>query len=58
MVKRTGAESTDLQSPESVDHLCDKCVDYAKNWKVTADELWESEKKGSREGIIEQLTEE
>ena len=40
MVKRTGAKSTDLQSPESVDHLCDKCDLYAKNWQPMADELW------------------
>lgn len=43
MVKRTGAKSTDLQSPEDVDHLCDKCGEYAKSWAVTAEELW---KKG------------
>ena len=41
MVRRTGARSTDLQSPESVDHLCDKCVSYAKCWKPTADRLWD-----------------
>lgn len=33
MVKQSGAESTDLQSPESVDHLCDKCELYAENWE-------------------------
>ena len=46
MVKRTGAKSTDLQSPESVDHLCDKCELYAKNWQPTADELWSAGQKG------------
>ena len=40
MVKKTGAESTDLESPESVDHLCDKCENYAKHWKPKAEELW------------------
>lgn len=40
MVKQSGAESTDLQSPESVDHLCDKCKLYAENWEKTANELW------------------
>lgn len=40
MVKQSGAESTDLQSPESVDHLCDKCELYAENWEKTANELW------------------
>ena len=40
LVKNTEAASTDLQSPESVDHLCDKCVDYAKNWTPVAEKLW------------------
>lgn len=40
MVKETKAESTDYQSFESVDYLCDKTVKYAENWKPTADKLW------------------
>ena len=40
MVKATGAVNTDYQSPESVDHLCDKTMPYADNWKGTADKLW------------------
>lgn len=40
MVRETGAHSTDLQSPEPVDHLCDKCVVYAHEWKPEADKLW------------------
>ena len=40
MVHRTGAHYTDLQSPESVDHLCDKCVSYAQCWKPEAERLW------------------
>ena len=40
MVKKTGAKSTDLESPESVDHLCNKCENYAKHWKPKAEELW------------------
>ena len=40
MVKATGAVNTDYQSPESVDHLCDKTTPYADNWKGTADKLW------------------
>ncbi len=43
MVARTGAHSTDLQSPETVDHLCGKCDSYAKCWKPTAEKLWEEE---------------
>ena len=41
MVHRTGARSTDLQSPESVDHLCAKCDRYAANWKPVSEELWQ-----------------
>ena len=40
LVKDTGAVNTDYEAPESVDHLCDKCEEYAKNWKPTADKLW------------------
>lgn len=42
MVKETGAKSTDLQSPESVEHLCGKCHEYAKNWGCEADKMWKS----------------
>lgn len=41
MVRQSGAHSTDLQSPESADHLCAKCDAYAKEWAPVADELWE-----------------
>ena len=37
MVKETGAKSTDLQSPETAEHLCSKCVPYANAWKPYAD---------------------
>ena len=40
MVAGTEAHSTDLQSPETADHLCAKCDRYAENWKPVADELW------------------
>ena len=45
MVHRTGAHSTDLQSPESVDHLCDKCASYAQCWAPEAERLWDSSRK-------------
>ena len=46
MVKETGAKSTDVQSPESAEHLCAKCEEYAKNWTPCAEKLWaETEKK-------------
>ena len=40
MVHETGAKSTDLQSPESAEHLCGKCHTYAKCWSECADKLW------------------
>ena len=40
MVHATGAKSTDLESPESVEHLCAKCEQYAHDWADTADEIW------------------
>lgn len=44
MVERSGAHSMDLQSPESVDHLCMKCDEYARCWLPVADELWDETK--------------
>lgn len=41
IVKETGAKSTDLQSPETVEHLCAKCHEYAKNWTPCAEKLWQ-----------------
>lgn len=43
MVEKSGAKSTDMQSPESADHLCGKCDAYAKCWKPEADTLWQAE---------------
>ena len=40
MVHETGAKSTDLQSPETVENLCGKCEHYAADWNATADKLW------------------
>jgi len=41
MVANAGAHSTDLQSPESAEHLCAKCDRYAENWAPVAEKLWE-----------------
>ncbi len=46
MVKDSDAKSTDMQSPESADHLCDKCENYAANWKPKANELWVNSVRG------------
>lgn len=40
MVRAAKAHSTDLQSPESAEHLCDKTKEYAENWSPVADEIW------------------
>lgn len=40
LIKESGAKSTDLQSPETAEHLCDKCRPYAEKWKTCAEELW------------------
>lgn len=45
MVTETGAKSTDLQSPESVSHLCDKCRSYADEWAPYAEKLWQETPK-------------
>lgn len=39
-VERSGARSTDLQSPENVWALAAKCAEAAENWVPVADELW------------------
>lgn len=51
MVNASGAHSTDLQSPESAEHLCAKCDNYAKHWKVSADKLWQENKKRKASSI-------
>ena len=44
MVNETGAKSTDLQSPEAVESLCNKCRKYADVWKPAADTLGQKKK--------------
>mgnify|MGYP002324306808 FL=1 len=43
MVAKTQAKSTDMQSPESADHLCSKCDEYAKT--PSAEKLWNESHK-------------
>lgn len=45
MVRAAKAHSTDLQSPESAEHLCEKTKVYADNWAPVAEQLWEKRKK-------------
>ena len=50
MVEKSGAKSTDMQSPETADHLCAKCDSYAACCKPKADELWEARKAQKASG--------
>ena len=43
MVARTGAHQTNLESPETAEHLCAKCENYAKEWAKEADAIWASQ---------------
>ena len=45
MVSATGARSTDMQSPESAEHLCAKCDGYAQRWQPAAEALWQEREK-------------
>ena len=54
LVNETGAHSTDMESEESVEHLCAKCEDYAAAWQPNAEEIWASQthKKPTYENYI------
>ena len=41
LVAESGAHSTDLESPESAEHLCAKCREYARSWRPVAEDIWE-----------------
>ncbi len=49
IVEKTGAKSTDLQSPEAADHLCAKCDRYATCWAPKAEEIWTERQDALRE---------
>ena len=48
MIERTGAHQTNLESPETVEHLCAKCDAYAETWKPVAEEYWQSHEHNRR----------
>ena len=56
MIQKTGAQSTDLQSPESAEHLCAKCDHYADCWQPKADTLWKEIPEGRRQFVLERNT--
>lgn len=41
MVKASGAKSTEYISPEAVEDLVAKTIDYGKTWAEHADPLWQ-----------------
>ena len=43
MVAESGAHSTDLEAPESAEHLCEKCRAYAEGWQPTSESLWQKD---------------
>ncbi len=48
MIERTGAHQTNLESPETVEHLCAKCDAYAEAWAPAAAEYWNSHEHKQR----------
>ena len=59
MVAKTGAKPTDLQAPESAEHLCSKCDKYAEHWKQSADKIWAEtleRKKAATGGVLPDMT--
>ena len=52
MIEKTGAHSTDLQSPESAEHLCAKCDRYAACWQPKAEQLWNEIPEERREYVL------
>ena len=44
MIKQCGAHSSDLIHEESVDELCDKCMEFANAWAPEAERIWNSTK--------------
>ena len=56
MVEKSGAHSTDLQSPETADHLCSKCDAYAACWQKKADQLWDEIPEERRAFVLEHNT--
>ena len=56
MIQKTGAQSTDLQSPESANHLCGKCDHYAECWAPKAEALWNEIPEERRQFVLERNT--
>ncbi len=59
MVKETGAHGTNAEAEETVDELCEKCDDYAKEWASEAQKIWNNQthKRPSYENYTEEKRE-
>jgi MoaA/NifB/PqqE/SkfB family radical SAM enzyme len=60
MVDKSGAKSTDMQHPEDVHALCEKCRLVADRWQPVSEKLWEAsggpekwEKKKQRNAALQ-----
>lgn len=40
IVEKSGAHNTDLESPQTVENLCENCKSYSQDWGKYADEIW------------------
>ena len=56
IIEKTGAKSTDLQSPESAEHLCGKCDHYAECWQGKAEQLWDEIPEERKAYVLEHNT--
>ncbi len=56
MVEKSGARSTDMQSPEPVENLTKKCQPYAENWIPTAGRLWSCSPQAQRVRAARKVT--
>lgn len=41
LVHESGAHQTNVESPETVEHLCEKCKEYSKEWAPEAQKEWD-----------------
>lgn len=41
LVQASNSQSTDMESPENIQHLYEKCEPYAENWDETSNRLWD-----------------
>ncbi|MBO4832370.1 MAG: radical SAM protein [Oscillospiraceae bacterium] len=48
VIERTGAHQTNMESPETVEHLCAKCDAYAEAWAPAAEEYWQTHEHKKR----------